>query len=123
MVILDRKTLPQDFTMGEVPGTVYGLSPRGWNDQELFDCWFSKHFLRYAPTARPLLLLMDWHSSHYCPATVRLAAKEQVVLFVLPPNTTHLLQPLDRGTFAPVKDILEGRVSQLHVEKSWPVYQ
>ena len=46
---------------------------------------------------------MDGHSSHYCPATVRLAAKEQVILFVLPPNTTHLLQPLDKAAFAPMK--------------------
>ena len=32
-----------------------------------------------------------------------MAAKEQVVLFVLPPNTTHLTQPLDKGCFGPLK--------------------
>lgn len=103
MVILDRKTLPPEFTVGEVPGTVYGLSHRGWIDQELFSIWFSNHFLRYAPLARPLLLLMDGHSSHFCPDTVRRAAKDQVILFVLPPHSTHLLQPLDKGTFGPLK--------------------
>ncbi len=103
MVILDRKTLPPDFTVGEIPGTVYGLSRRGWIDQQLFDAWFCRHFLRYAPLARPLLLRMDGHSSHFCPDTVCLAAKEQVLLFVLLPNATHQLQPLDNGTFAPLK--------------------
>ena len=103
MVILDRKKLPPYFTIGEVPGTIYGLSSRGWIDQELFSVWFSNHFLRYAPLARPLVLLMDGHSSHFCPDTICLAAKEQIVLFALPPNTTHLSQPLDRGCFSPLK--------------------
>jgi len=52
---------------------------------------------------RPIVLLMDWHSSHYCPETIRMAAKEKVVLCTLPPHTTHLIQPLDRGYFGPLK--------------------
>ena len=103
MVILNRKTLPPRFTEGEVPGTTYGLSANGWIDQELFHAWFIKHFLKHAPLTRPLLLLLDGHSSHYCPDTVRLAAKEKVVMFALPPNTTHLSQPLDKGCFGPLK--------------------
>ena len=46
---------------------------------------------------------MDGHSSHYCPATIRYAAEERVILFSLPPNTTHLSQPLDKGIFGPLK--------------------
>ena len=103
MVIWDRKILSPELTVGEVPGTIYGLSHNGWMDMELFNMWFSNHFLRYAPATRPLLLLLDGHSSHYCPDTVRLAAKEQVILFTLPPNTTHLTQPLDKGCFGPLK--------------------
>ena len=103
MIVLDRKTLPHYFVVGEVPSTIYGLSPRGWIDQELFDGWFTNHFLRYAPLVRPLLLLLDGHSSHYCPDTIRLAAKEKVIIFALPPNTTHFSQPLDKGCFGPLK--------------------
>ena len=103
MVIWDRKHLPPELAVGEVPGTIYGLSTKGWIDQELFDLWFTQHFLRYAPLIRPLLLLMDGHSSHYCPATIRTAAKEKVILFTLPPNTTHLTQPLDKSIFGPLK--------------------
>ena len=103
MVILDRKTLPPYFTEGEVPGTIYGLSTKGWIDQELFDIWFTRHFLRYAPLARPLLLLLDGHSSHHSPDTIRLAAKEQVIVFALPPHTTHFSQPADKGCFGPLK--------------------
>lgn len=103
MVIWDRKTLPPELAIGEVPGTIYGLSDKGWIDQELCDMWFHMHFLRYAPPCRPLLLLMDGHSSHYCPATIRSAAQERVILFSLPPNTTHITQPLDKAVFGPLK--------------------
>ena len=41
MVIFDRKNLNQELTIGEVPGTMYGLNPgSGWIDQELFHDWF-----------------------------------------------------------------------------------
>lgn len=103
MVVWDRKTLTPKLAEGEVPGTIYGLSPKGWMDQELFDLWFTRHFLRFIPPVRPVLLIMDGHSSHYCPDTIRLAAKEQIIVFTLPPNTTHLTQPLDKGVFGPLK--------------------
>ena len=103
MVIWDRKKLSLELTAGEVPGTFYGLSDKGWMDQELFDAWLSCHFLRYAPPTRPLLLLLDGHSSHYSPHAIRFAAKEKVIMFALPPHTTHVTQPLDRGCFSPLK--------------------
>ena len=91
------------MTRGEVPGTLYGLSRNGWINSDLFYHWFTNHFLQYAPPTRPLLLLLDGHSSHYSPSTIKLAAENQIVVFVLPPNTTHISQPLDRGCFSPLK--------------------
>ena len=102
-VIFDRKTLNPEYTRGEVPGTLYGLSQNGWIDMGLFSDWFFTHFLSYAPPIRPLLLLMDGHSSHFCPEVIKAAAAEKVILCALPPHTTHLLQPLDKGCFGPLK--------------------
>lgn len=102
-VIFDRKTLNPKLTEGEVPGTLYGLSSNGWMTSELFFHWFKHHFLQYAPKSRPLMLLLDGHSSHYCPAVIKLAAENSVIVFALPPHTTHIAQPLDRGCFSPLK--------------------
>ena len=102
-VILDRLNLKQEFTGGEVPGTVYGLSKKGWIDGELFEMWFSCHFLAHAPPICPILLLMDGHSSHYQPSAIRRAAEEGIIMFLLPPHTSHLTQPLDKGCFGPLK--------------------
>ena len=70
---------------------------------KLFNSWFRKQFMLYAPASRPLLLLLDGHSSHYCPDTIKLAAENGIIIFTLPPNTTHLTQPLDKGVFGPFK--------------------
>lgn len=102
-IIFDRLTWNAKLADGEIPGSLYGLSKNGWIDSELFNSWFINHFLNYVPQCRPLLLLLDGHSAHYCPAFIKCAAEEGIVVFVLPPNTTHLTQPLDRGCFSPLK--------------------
>ena len=81
MVIFDRKHLQIEMTMGEVPGTFYGLSDSGWMNADLFHEWFSNHFLVHAPSSRPLLLLLDGHSSHYNLNTISMAAEEEIILF------------------------------------------
>jgi hypothetical protein len=101
MVIFDRKVLVPELTEGEVEGTLYGLSAKGWMDRELFGLWFKNHFLSYIPSVRPILLLMDGHSSHYCPSTIRLAAQEQVILFALPQTPLTCLNPWTRGVLDP----------------------
>ena len=88
---------------GEVPGTMYGLSDSGWITSELFDLWFVHHFLPHAPAARPLFLLLDGHSSHYNPSVISKAAEEKVIIFCLPPHSSHETQPLDKGPFGPLK--------------------
>ena len=82
---------------------MYGLSDSGWVDSEIFESWFTNHFLVYAPLARPLLLLMDGHLSHFSPLFVNKTAEEQVIVFCLPPHSTHKTQPLDKGVFSPLK--------------------
>ena len=102
-VIFNRKLLPPELVRGEVPGSIYGLSSKGWITQELFNSWFMEHFLSYVPSTRPLLLLLDGHSSHYCPEVIKMASKHKIIVFTLPPHTTHLTQPLDRSAFAMLK--------------------
>ena len=88
--------------IGEVPGTMYGLSETGWMNGDIFSEWFSYHFLKYAPPARPLLLIMDGHPSHFTPDFIHKAASEDIIVMSLPPNSTHHTQPLDKGVFSPL---------------------
>ena len=46
---------------------------------------------------------MDGHSSHYDPDSIRFARDHSVIIFCLPPHTTHEAQPLDVSFFGPLK--------------------
>jgi DDE superfamily endonuclease len=62
-------------------------------------------FERYTKPKRATtkrLLIVDGHSSHINMAFVDWADSHGIILLVLPPHTTHRLQPLDVGLFQPL---------------------
>ena len=75
-----------EWRKGEVPGTSYGLSNKGWVDTELFRGWLTDHFLEQAVGGRPLLVLLDGHSSHYQPDLICFAMEHDIILFVFLPT-------------------------------------
>ena len=103
-IIFDAKQLNHLWTHGEVPGTRYGLSDSGWTDRGLFHGWLKEHFLLHAVSGRPLLLLVDGHSSHFDLESIQYAKEQSVIIFCLPPHTTHEAQPLDVSFFGPLKN-------------------
>ena len=113
-VIWDAKSLNKEWTVGEVPGTTYGLSSKGWVDTELFCGWSVNHFIPLAVGGRPLLLMLDGHSSHYQPDLVRFAKEHEIILFCFPPHTTHKSQPLDTAVFGPLKQHWRNDFMQSH---------
>ena len=92
--IYAAKQLNELWTRDSIAGSRYAVSDKGWIDQELFFFWFKEHFLTHAVNRRPLLLLLDGHSSHFEPATIKFAKENNVAVFCLPPHTTHECQPL-----------------------------
>lgn len=102
-VIWDAKSLNKEWTVGEVPGTTYGLSSKGWVDSALFSGWMVDHFIPLAAAGRPCLLTLDRHSSQYQPNLIRFAKEHEIILFCLPPHTIHESQPLDTAVFGPLK--------------------
>ena len=74
--------------------------------QEAFYFWISNVFVPSLPPKDErqfIMLLVDGHSSHKDFRTSKLCRLENIVLFSLPPHTSHVLQPLDRGFFGPFK--------------------
>lgn len=47
--------------------------------------------------------LLDGHSSHFKPQCIHFAKDNQIIIFCLPPHTTHECQLLDCGLFGPLK--------------------
>ena len=96
-----------------VPNALYGKSPAGYMDSELFRKWFVEHFLKFASQERPLLLIMDGHRSHLDTELVRAAQREGVILLCLPPYISHILQPLYVSFFRPLKADFSGVTGDL----------
>ena len=73
-------------------------------DSELFYGWLKYHFTPSIPPARPVVLLLDGHSSHINLDAAKFARENGIELYLLPPHTTHALQPCDVGLFKPLKE-------------------
>lgn len=91
------------FTLTGVPRDwLFGTSPNGYMDGELFYKWFESVFLPNVHK-RPALLVLDNHESHLTLKLLQRAKSENVELYGLPPHTTHVTQPLDVALFKPLK--------------------
>ena len=88
MVIFEGKNVKREWLHNEVTGTVYAMSDKGWINTPLFNKWFD-HFLRHAPPSRPLLLLLDEHTTHYELDTISKAMKKQIIILTLPPHSSQ----------------------------------
>lgn len=52
----------------------------------------------------PVILFFDGHSSHLSLQLSKFCRKNGIILVTLPPNATHILQPLDVTVFGPLKN-------------------
>ena len=82
----------------------YNKSCSGWFDACCFVDWFEAQFL---PEIKTLpgkkILIGDNLSSHFNSRVLTLAQEHQIEFVCLPPNSTHVLQPLDVAFFGPLK--------------------
>ena len=106
--VFPGKRWNDSFLEGASYGSKGECSETGWSNMKIFQNYLEKHFLQYAnrrSQQEPILLLYDGHKSHISLFLTRWAKRNNVILFVLPPHTSHLLQPLDVGIFGPFKTI------------------
>jgi hypothetical protein len=108
-------SLPQDW--------IIAVSENGWTTNELGLQWL-KHFdehtkKRVVGTHR--LLAIDGHESHNSLAFQQYCKENKIITICMPPHSSHLLQPLDVGCFAPLKkaygrqakDLMRNRITYI----------
>lgn len=80
------------------------MSPKSaYVNSDIFLDWLKNHFYPKKPPGT-VLLIFDGHSSHTSNLeTLQFAEEHDIILFCLPPHTTHMLQPLDRCFFKALK--------------------
>ena len=85
-------------------GAFYNRSRSGWFDRNCFEDWFSKVALPYCrKTSGRCVLIGDNLSSHMSESIISQCQEHDIAFVCLPPNATHLCQPLDIAFFAPMK--------------------
>jgi hypothetical protein len=105
---------------------LFGMSESGYTNDRLSFEWI-KHFdkqTRDSKKGKYRMLIMDGHGSHLTHDFVNYWWDHDIVPFILPAHTTHLLQPLDIGFFnlisigikRALKSLLD--MMELHIQ-SW----
>lgn len=102
-VIYKAEHLRSTWTENGLPGTRYNRSKHGWIDLATFEECFIAHLL-------PILKKQDGRkvlignnlSSHLSLKVVKLC-EENLCFVFLPPNSSHLIQPLDVAYFRPLE--------------------
>jgi DDE superfamily endonuclease len=84
----------------------------GWTSDALGLAWL-RLFDRQTrhKSSRRRLLIVDGHSSHINWGLINLADSLRIFILILPPHTTHRLQPLDVGLFSPLSQASSTRLN------------
>ena len=83
----------------------FGATENGWTNDAYGLEWLKTVF---EPNTRPKrattkrILIVDGHSSHVNLAFIDYADRHSIIIVILPPHSTHRLQPLDLNCFLPL---------------------
>jgi DDE superfamily endonuclease len=92
----------------------FGASSNGWSNDAFGLKWlvqvFDRHTHRLAGHRRRLLIV-DGHSSHVNMAFLNKCDELRILVLILPPHSTHRLQPLDVGLFQPLSTAYSQEVN------------
>ncbi|XP_045214877.2 uncharacterized protein LOC123564977 [Mercenaria mercenaria] len=101
--VFPGKRMNPDLMKGSTPGTSGTVSETGWSNTEVFRTYLEMHFLKYVPgrSDEKILLILDGHRSHVSVGLVEWAKTHNIILFLLPAYTSHILQPLDVSCYGP----------------------
>jgi len=94
----------------------FACNSKGWTSNEHGIKWLRECFeplTREKAAGKYRLLICDGHDSHITGAFIAHCMDHNIVLFVLPPHSSHLTQPLDVGVFRPLKKYMAKELQPL----------
>lgn len=109
-----RDTWVEDFDANKTPA-YFTTSPNGWSCNNIGKRWLLSVFDRHTnkgPRVRRLLIV-DGHASHVNMEFITECDRLRIILAILPPHTTHRLQPLDVSLFAPLSTFYTQKLNTI----------
>jgi DDE superfamily endonuclease len=95
----------------------FSCNSKGWTNNIHGQMWLEKCFepaTKVKLNGQKHLLLCDGHDSHISTQFVSFRINHNIILFLLPPHSSHLLQPLDVSVFGPMKQAMASNLSRLY---------
>lgn len=93
----------------------FATSANGWSSDALGLNWLEQVFDRCTkqkPGRNRRLLIVDGHSSHVNMRFIEKCDELRILLLILPPHSTHRLQPLDVSLFSPLATYYTEELNQ-----------
>ncbi|XP_071052321.1 uncharacterized protein [Onthophagus taurus] len=104
MLVYPRQRMKPELLNNCSPGMWAECHVSGWMQKDIFEKWFDKFIVfSQATKEKPVLLLLDGHSTHIQSLTIIDKARANgVVILCFPPHCTDRLQPLDVSFMKPL---------------------
>jgi DDE superfamily endonuclease len=106
--------------LGEKEQAFFASSTNGWSSNAFGLAYLKQVFdpsTRAKAGRKRRLLIVDGHSSHVNMEFIRTCDRLKILLIILPPHSTHRLQPLDVGCFLPLSTCYSIELNKV-IEKS-----
>ncbi|XP_018392970.1 PREDICTED: uncharacterized protein LOC108772024 [Cyphomyrmex costatus] len=103
--VYKAKNLYPTWVEGGITGARYNRNESGWFDMNIFEDWFMTiclPFLKKLPGKKALI--GDNLPSHISQMVISQCQENDIGFILLPPNSTHLTQPLDVAVFRSLKN-------------------
>lgn len=108
MILFRYERLPSHISASIPSSIAVGTSKSGWMTSDIFYSYITKTFYPWIKEHNiplPIVVLLDGHASHLSLPLCEFCNRNEIILVALPPNSTHIMQPIDVGVIFPLKSI------------------
>lgn len=106
MIMYAYERIPKHIVLQVPRGWGIGKSESGWMTSESFYEYITNIFYPWLIAKSiefPVILYLDGHKSHVTMPLTDFCREKGIILISLPPNSTHVMQPLDVGFLSLLK--------------------
>ncbi|XP_055527887.1 uncharacterized protein LOC129720430 [Wyeomyia smithii] len=109
MILYPGQRISREIAESIPKGWSVGVSEEGWQTSKTFYEYMANDYFNWLVKSKielPVVVFLDGHKSHISIELMEFCKQQHIILVSLYPNSTRILQPLDRSFFGPFKDIL-----------------
>ncbi|XP_069671995.1 uncharacterized protein [Periplaneta americana] len=120
-VVYKSEQLYHTWIEGSPKDTHFNYSKSRWFEGAIFEYWFYTTALPYLKSLgnRPKIIIGDNLASHISVKVIEECEQNNIRFVLLPPNATHLCQPLDVAFFRPLKLKWREGFGRMESKISW----